>query len=528
MKKIKNSRPRRIILGWINSLILGFIFLLSPFNTPGQRIERYLRWVETKPLETDYFTPAVKKQGLHERSNIKSIYISEGADSIIILTKDQGAFFTSDASREQIVPFLKNELENKEALSLFFIGNKLHVLLDNSDLIPVSGTPSINIPRLIPSAIEVVFQGNKMVVGTQANGVYVFSREPGIGWISEKQFLAEKSELPSNRIRDLFVASNGVVWIGTDSGLAAYYDGVMINYAPPLKKKKGIPPPPNRPGITFRYEANKILEFGEDRIYVGGKSGVFSVGTKREQIENIRKLNLPYNFNMINDLYIEGATKLWIAGDHLVRYHIFEEEAYDFNLNDSLYKSERAYCLAINKKSNEMWVGTTGSGVFVVPLSLPHNEESQASFFEPHLSRDTLFFSKRKSDFLPVDQFFIMQEVQFGEDDYQITREGKAYLNGLVEKIKEAEGTYQVKYIEIRGHTSKDQRGNEEGNRKLSQFRADTIKQFLVERGIAENKIYAKGFGNELPNPLFPHDLFHPAHRRVEMKVTLVRGERRQ
>ncbi|MBK6619382.1 MAG: hypothetical protein IPG32_00315 [Saprospirales bacterium] len=67
-------------------------------------------------------------------------------------------------------------------------------------------------------------------------------------------------------------ASNGTVWIGTDSGLAAYFEGKIVNYGQILKRK-GIMPFPKPPSISFRLEANKILEYSENRIFVGGKMG---------------------------------------------------------------------------------------------------------------------------------------------------------------------------------------------------------------------------------------------------------------
>ncbi|MBK6619381.1 MAG: OmpA family protein [Saprospirales bacterium] len=93
--------------------------------------------------------------------------------------------------------------------------------------------------------------------------------------------------------------------------------------------------------------------------------------------------------------------------------------------------------------------------------------------------------------------------------------------------MKKVEDQYRVSNIEIRGHTSKDQRENEEGSRKLSQLRADMVKQFLIENGVSANKIYAKGYGNDFPNPVYSKDLIHPAHRRVEMKIALISREKK-
>lgn len=51
--------------------------------------------------------------------------------------------------------------------------------------------------------------------------------------------------------------------------------------------------------------------------------------------------------------------------------------------------------------------------------------------------------------------------------------------------------------IAIEGHT--DNEGEPERNQKLSQWRADWVRRFLLERGIAGERVQAKGFGDSDP-----------------------------
>lgn len=51
--------------------------------------------------------------------------------------------------------------------------------------------------------------------------------------------------------------------------------------------------------------------------------------------------------------------------------------------------------------------------------------------------------------------------------------------------------------ISIEGHT--DNAGDAQKNQKLSQWRANWVKQFLLERGIADNRITAEGLGDSDP-----------------------------
>ena len=51
--------------------------------------------------------------------------------------------------------------------------------------------------------------------------------------------------------------------------------------------------------------------------------------------------------------------------------------------------------------------------------------------------------------------------------------------------------------LEIEGHT--DSKGNDGSNKTLSQNRADSVKQYLIEQGISESRLHAIGYGEEKP-----------------------------
>ncbi|MDZ7934405.1 MAG: OmpA family protein [Emticicia sp.] len=71
--------------------------------------------------------------------------------------------------------------------------------------------------------------------------------------------------------------------------------------------------------------------------------------------------------------------------------------------------------------------------------------------------------------------------------------------------------------IELQGHT--DNQGDFDLNLKLSKDRAETIKKYLVERGISQNRIKTKGFGSTLPIASNANELTRSKNRRVELVV---------
>ena len=68
--------------------------------------------------------------------------------------------------------------------------------------------------------------------------------------------------------------------------------------------------------------------------------------------------------------------------------------------------------------------------------------------------------------------------------------------------------------FEIGGHT--DSSGDAEYNRKLSLRRAETVRQFLISRGVSAQRLVATGFGKD--HPLTPDDPTNAANRRVEIR----------
>ncbi|UKN00844.1 OmpA family protein [Paracrocinitomix mangrovi] len=106
---------------------------------------------------------------------------------------------------------------------------------------------------------------------------------------------------------------------------------------------------------------------------------------------------------------------------------------------------------------------------------------------------DSLIFKSSSAE-LPVDGF------------------GVEMLNGLVSYMKEHKNVR----ININGYT--DASGIEENNQVLSEERAKAVYNFLVTNGIAENRLYHKGWGSE--NPIAPnrYKWGRDINRRIEIE----------
>lgn len=83
--------------------------------------------------------------------------------------------------------------------------------------------------------------------------------------------------------------------------------------------------------------------------------------------------------------------------------------------------------------------------------------------------------------------------IYFDYDLWYIRKESKVVLNRVVELMKK----YPNMVVEIGSHT--DSRGNLKYNEDLSQKRANSTREFIIESGINSKRIQAKGYGESVP-----------------------------
>ena len=72
--------------------------------------------------------------------------------------------------------------------------------------------------------------------------------------------------------------------------------------------------------------------------------------------------------------------------------------------------------------------------------------------------------------------------------------------------------------VEIGGHT--DSVGNDASNLKLSQARAESVRTYLIKRGIASDRMVPKGFGENVPIADNRTEAGRSQNRRVEFLIT--------
>ncbi|MCB9305046.1 MAG: OmpA family protein [Lewinellaceae bacterium] len=140
-------------------------------------------------------------------------------------------------------------------------------------------------------------------------------------------------------------------------------------------------------------------------------------------------------------------------------------------------------------------------------------------------SEDTLFFRRDHYYFndhyldLPMDPLevnakIMLRPIFFQQSKAVILEKSYQELEFLAQTMKENTGLF----IRIEGHT--DNVGKAEDLLRLSEERAEAIKEFLVKSGIAAKRIDTKGYGPKYPLNDNSTDELRAQNRRVEFVIT--------
>lgn len=105
----------------------------------------------------------------------------------------------------------------------------------------------------------------------------------------------------------------------------------------------------------------------------------------------------------------------------------------------------------------------------------------------------------------------VLEGVNFDFDKSAIRQED---LDNIDKDVASLESWGNVN-IEVAGHT--DSRGSDEYNMKLSQRRVDAVRHYLVSKGIAADRLFAKGYGESQPVADNATDEGRFKNRRVEL-----------
>ncbi len=158
--------------------------------------------------------------------------------------------------------------------------------------------------------------------------------------------------------------------------------------------------------------------------------------------------------------------------------------------------SQEVFVAAGDKAKIRVWKKKTPQ--IVQPNTLPNRETNGLT---------------NRYENLEIGQQIVLQNLQFLQSDYVLQPNSKAGLDKVFAFLQQN----QTAKIELGGHT--DNVGMSNLNLALSQRRVLACKNYLVQKGIAEERIATVGYGDTLPIAANDSEETRKQNRRVEMKL---------
>jgi len=160
----------------------------------------------------------------------------------------------------------------------------------------------------------------------------------------------------------------------------------------------------------------------------------------------------------------------------------------------------------------ELLVGRPGYISRRVPFTM--EGRSIPFIFLNKLHTDTTFYVTVKLDRLELNKTFTLENIYYDLDKYDIRADAAPELDKLAQLLKDN----PTMVIELSSHT--DTRGSDAYNMTLSQRRAESVVNYLTQKGIDPDRMEARGYGERnllIPNARTEEE--HQKNRRTEFTI---------
>ncbi|GAB3952936.1 OmpA family protein [Spirosoma harenae] len=132
---------------------------------------------------------------------------------------------------------------------------------------------------------------------------------------------------------------------------------------------------------------------------------------------------------------------------------------------------------------------------------------TQTKAFQEMKGRELKLVQIKEGSVIPLNNIF------FDTGKAELRPESSPELDRLVTNLNES----PKMTIEVRGHT--DNTGSNEINNKLSQDRADAVREYFISKGIEPDRVASKGFGESKPIATNDTEAGRQQNRRVEFVI---------
>lgn len=330
--------------------------------------------------------------------------------------------------------------------------------------------------------------------------------------------------------------------------------GGMDIYYTYFDTRKNIWRKPRNLGRRINGEGDEITPFfnqAEQKLYFSSKSltgmGGLDIYSSRGDLNRFAKpKNVGYPINSsVDDFYFvlnDDRESGFFVSNRAGGYQMINEtccdDIYEFGLDDVIHIDMEGFVMRVDEEDYVKGEGdllsaksfntdfldnvgvelyliedgeeilmkrftTSGDGRFAIDFE-PEQEYkvvlSKEGFFSNHIDVDTreVMESKHLYQNIGLSEIsgrnIVVGNINYDFDSAELTDEAKSVIQkGILSTLRENPGLV----VEIGAHT--DDRGDDSYNLDLSQQRAESVVRFLTERGIAGDRLKAKGYGESEP-----------------------------
>jgi outer membrane protein OmpA-like peptidoglycan-associated protein len=348
-------------------------------------------------------------------------------------------------------------------------------------------------PCLSPDKRDLYF-ASRRPGGYGGSDIYVSHLQPNGRW-SEPENLGPLVNTPADESSPFIHADNQTLYF-TSNGLPGYGEQDIFVVS---KESSGKWSQPRNLG----YPINTINHEGTLFIAADGKTAYYS----SDRSDSRGGLDI-YSFELRED--IRPSKTLWVQG-----------KVFDKKTSAGLPSAVELIDLATGQMISKVQTDEQGNYLITLPVGKDYafnvNRRGYLFYSDNYplkgKSPDSTYQKDIPLQPIEVNAAVVLRNIFFDVNKYDLKSESQVELSRLVQLLNENPGLR----IQIEGHT--DNVGSAADNQKLSDNRAKSVVAYLVSKGIAANRLTAKGFG--ATKPVAPNDTEEgrAQNRRTELKV---------
>jgi OmpA-OmpF porin, OOP family len=169
--------------------------------------------------------------------------------------------------------------------------------------------------------------------------------------------------------------------------------------------------------------------------------------------------------------------------------------------------------IGITNAKGEFDILLKGGEKYQIKIKSIGEADDYNTFEIPALEEDELYAPSTLTIQFELPRTFTLDNVEFESGKSTLTKDSYKELKELLDYLKLKDDIN----IEIAGHT--DDVGDDESNMKLSKARAETVRNYLISKGITTNRVIAKGYGETQPIASNTTVEGRQKNRRTEVRI---------